>query len=178
MRHRIAGKMPMNMNHVPDIIMNDNHQIQVVFNLEGVIATPNEVGPFTINTKPVFEVAFAAAEGYEYDGKIEVRMGDKLLSTPADYEYVPENDLPFTLKTPLSATLTITAKGTQKSYSVTTAYTNVSTPAEELPKSCRRTCCMATHYHSRSRRTRAIRPSPPLRITSTTRLPARFPSSR
>lgn len=48
------------MNHVPDIIMNDNHQIQVVFNLEGVIATPNEVGPFTINTKPVFEVAFAA----------------------------------------------------------------------------------------------------------------------
>ena len=122
------------MNHVPDIIMNDNHQIQVVFNLEGVIATPNEVGPFTINTKPVFEVAFAAAEGYEYDGKIEVRMGDKLLSTPADYEYVPENDLPFTLKTPLSATLTITAKGTQKSYSVTTAYTNVSTPAEELPK--------------------------------------------
>ncbi|MCE9060501.1 hypothetical protein NBH16_14400 [Parabacteroides sp. Y3-G-102] len=156
MRHRIAGKMPMNMNHVPDIIMNDNHQIQVVFNLEGVIATPNEVGPFTINTKPVFEVAFAAAEGYEYDGKIEVRMGDKLLSTPADYEYVPENDLPFTLKTPLSATLTITAKGTQKSYSVTTAYTNVSTPAEELPKSCRRTCCMATHYHSRSRRTRAM----------------------
>lgn len=112
----------------------DNHQIQVVFNLEGVIATPDEVGPFTINTTPVFKVAFAAAEGYEYDGKIEVRMGDKLLSTPADYEYVPENDLPFTLKTPLTATLTITAKGTQKSYSVTTAYTNISTPAEELPK--------------------------------------------
>ena len=112
----------------------DNHQIQVVFNLEGVIATPNEVGPFTINTTPVFEVTFAAAEGYEYNGEIEVRMGDKLLSTPADYEYVPENDLSFTLKTPLSATLTITAKGTQKSYSVTTAYTNISTPAEELPK--------------------------------------------
>lgn len=112
----------------------DNHQIQVVFNLEGVIATPNEVGPFTINTTPVFEVAFAAAEGYEYNGEIDVRMGDKLLSTPADYEYVPENDLSFTLETPLSATLTITAKGTQKSYSVTTAYTNISTPTEELPK--------------------------------------------
>lgn len=134
---KTSGKVVI-FNVTSDLVIKataiDNHQIQVVFNLEGVIATPNEVGPFTINTKPVFEVAFAAAEGYEYNGEIEVRMGDKLLSTPADYEYVPENDHSFTLKTPLSATLTITAKGTQKSYSVTTAYTNISTPAEELPK--------------------------------------------
>lgn len=134
---KTSGKVVI-FNVTSDLVIKataiDNHQIQVVFNLEGVIATPNEVGPFTINTKPVFEVAFAAAEGYEYNGEIEVRMGDKLLSTPADYEYVPENDLSFTLKTPLSATLTITAKGTQKSYSITTAYTNISTPAEELPK--------------------------------------------
>lgn len=103
----------------------DNSQIQVVFKLEGVIATPDKVGPFTIHTKPEFEVAFAAAEGYEYDGKIEVRMGDKLLSTPADYEYVPENDLPFTLKTPLTAALTITAKAVKKQYPIIATLTGL-----------------------------------------------------
>ncbi len=90
----------------------DDSDIQVVFDLDGVVATPSSVGPFKINTQPQFEVAFTASEGYEYDGAFTVKMGDKDL---AGTEYTYTNGT-FTLNVPLTATLTITANGTKKQY--------------------------------------------------------------
>ncbi len=102
----------------------DNQDLQVVFDLAGVIAEPQSVGPFKINTKPTFTVNFKAAEGYTYDDQITVKMGDKVLTAGTDYVYVADNDA-FELKVDLTATLTITAKATKNSYGVTTSLENL-----------------------------------------------------
>lgn len=102
----------------------DNQDLQVVFDLAGVIAEPQSVGPFKINTKPTFTVNFKAAEGYTYNDQITVKMGDKELTAGTDYVYVADNDA-FELKVDLTATLTITAKATKNSYGVTTSLENL-----------------------------------------------------
>ena len=109
----------------------DNQDVQVVFDLAGVIADPQSVGPFKINTKPTFTVNFKAAEGYTYDDQITVKMGDKELTAGTDYVYVADNDA-FELKVNLTATLTITAKATKNSYAVTTSLENLT--ASEVSK--------------------------------------------
>ena len=109
----------------------DNQDLQVVFDLAGVIADPQSVGPFKINTKPTFTVNFKAAEGYTYDDQITVKMGDQELKAGTDYVYVADNDA-FELKVDLTATLTITAEATKNSYAVITSLENLT--ASEVSK--------------------------------------------
>ncbi|WP_455634436.1 C10 family peptidase [Parabacteroides sp.] len=96
----------------------DASQIQVVLNLEGVVITTSDAKEYyEINSLPHFMLDLNAAEGYTYDGSIVVKMGDKELDPNTDYNYVYENDS-FELKIPLTATLTISAKGVKKQYAV------------------------------------------------------------
>ena len=102
----------------------------VALKLEGVVATPDAITEqFAENTEGVsFEVDFTAAEGYNDDVAITVMMGDVTLS--AD-EYTYENGT-FTLNTPITGTLTITAKATRKIYPITINYLgNVTTDIPE-----------------------------------------------
>lgn len=114
----------------------DDHHFNVILKPgEGVVATPNAIEQlFTVGEKAAFNVRFAAAEGYTYDGLITVVMGEKTLAIGTDYTYNKETGEFKLLKGIEAALIISTAKGTQKSYSVTTNYKNVSTPAEELPK--------------------------------------------
>lgn len=101
----------------------DDRHYDVVFDMEGVKANPTAVGPFEINATPEFAVTFSAEEGYTYDGAITVRMADKVLTAGTDYTYAEGT---FKLNIPLTATLTITAKGVKKLYSITVTFTNLS----------------------------------------------------
>ncbi len=101
----------------------DDRHYDVVFDMEGVKANPTAVGPFEINATPEFAVTFSAEEGYTYDGAITVRMGDQALTAGTDYTYAEGT---FKLNVPLTATLTITAKGVKKQYSITVTFTNLS----------------------------------------------------
>ena len=98
----------------------DDRHFGVVFDLEGVTNNTTAQDQYEINSTPVFNLDLNAAEGYDYDGTITVKMGEQTLTLGKDYEYVAENDH-FALKVPLTGTLTIIAKGTKKQYSVTLA---------------------------------------------------------
>ena len=101
----------------------------VALKLEGVVATPGVIeNQFAENTEGVsFEVDFTAAEGYNDDVAITVMMGDVTLS--AD-EYTYENGT-FTLNTPITGTLTITAKAEKKTYPIKIYANHATTDVEE-----------------------------------------------
>lgn len=109
----------------------DNHHFNVILKPgEGVVATPNAIEQlFTVGEKAAFNVKFAAAEGYTYEGTITVKMGDKTLAIGTDYTYDPATGA-FALQKGITATLTIsTGKGVKKQYTVTVTGTNL-TPME------------------------------------------------
>lgn len=109
----------------------DNHHFNVVLKPgEGVVATPNAIEQlFTVGEKAAFNVRFAAAEGYTYDGSIAVKMGDKTLTAGTDYTYDKQTGA-FALLKGIDAPLTIsTAKAVKKQYTVTMTGTSL-TPME------------------------------------------------
>lgn len=106
----------------------DDRHYDVVFDLNGVNADPTAIPPFEINTKASFTVKLAAAEGYDYDGTISVKMGDKTLAAGTDYTYDKETGA-FALANGITATLTITAKAVKKQYTITVTCTSL-TPME------------------------------------------------
>lgn len=98
----------------------DDHHFNVILKPgEGVVATPNAIEQlFTVGEKAAFNVVFAAAEGYTYDGAITVKMGDKTLAAGTDYTYDKQTGA-FALLKGIDAPLTIsTPKGVKKQYTV------------------------------------------------------------
>ncbi len=109
----------------------DDHHFNVILKPgEGVVATPNAIEQlFTVGEKAAFNVVFAAAEGYTYDGAIAVKMGDKTLAAGTDYTYDKQTGA-FVLLKGIDATLTIsTPKGVKKQYTVKVTGTSL-TPME------------------------------------------------
>ena len=109
----------------------DDHHFNVILKPgEGVVATPNAIEQlFTVGEKAAFNVRFAAAEGYTYDGSIAVKMGDKTLAAGTDYTYDKQTGA-FALLKGIDAPLTIsTPKGVKKQYTVKVTGTSL-TPME------------------------------------------------
>ena len=105
----------------------DDHHFNVILKPgEGVVATPNAIEQlFTVGEKAAFNVVFAAAEGYTYDGSIAVKMGDKTLTAGTDYTYEKQTGA-FALLKGIDATLTIsTPKGVKKQYTVKVTATSL-----------------------------------------------------
>lgn len=107
----------------------DDRHFMVAFDLEGVKADPSSIDQqFLVGEKASFNVKFAAAEGYDYEGTISVKMGDQTLTAGTDYTYDKETGV-FALTNGITATLTISAKAVKKQYKITTTYTCL-TPME------------------------------------------------
>lgn len=109
----------------------DDHHFNVILKPgEGVVATPGAIEQlFTVGEKAAFNVRFAAAEGYTYDGSVAVKMGDKTLAAGTDYTYNEQTGA-FALLKGIDAPLTIsTAKAVKKQYTITVTCTSL-TPME------------------------------------------------
>lgn len=105
----------------------DDHHFNVILKPgEGVVATPNAMEQlFTVGEKAAFNVKFAAAEGYTYDGSITVKMGETTLVVGTDYTYDKQTGA-FALLIGIDAPLTIsTAKAVKKQYTVTVTGTSL-----------------------------------------------------
>lgn len=109
----------------------DNRYFEVVLKLDGVKSEPNSIDKqFLVNEKAVFNVKFTAAEGYTYDGNLEVNMGGDLLLSGEDYTYDSSTG-EFKLLKGITTTLTLMAKGVKNMYDVELDATGLVSNLEE-----------------------------------------------